>query len=162
MRCGVDTDTSTPHISLNIHSFFGLLTRATTRGTPNSCLASSEMTRLSSSSPVAGGDDVGVGEPGSGERAELAGVAGDPAGRPGVGLAARSGLTSARSLSRIVTSWLGARQLLGDEAADAAASGDDDLHQCPLPWPAPATASVDAGLIASSARRPGTRCRPPG
>ena len=52
IRCGVETLTSTPHWSLNIHSFFGLLTRATTRGTPNSCLASSETTRLSSSSPV--------------------------------------------------------------------------------------------------------------
>src|SRR5262245_49734525 len=51
-RCGVDTDTSTPQFSLNIHSFFGLLTRATTRGTANSCLASRLMTRLSSSSPV--------------------------------------------------------------------------------------------------------------
>ena len=52
MRCGVDTATSTPHISLNIHSFFGLFTRATTRRVPNSCLASREITRLSSSSPV--------------------------------------------------------------------------------------------------------------
>ena len=28
-RCGVETDTSTPHISLNIHSFFGLFTMQT-------------------------------------------------------------------------------------------------------------------------------------
>ena len=51
-RCGVDTETSTPQVSVNIHSLRGLLTRATTRGTANSCLASSEITRLSSSSPV--------------------------------------------------------------------------------------------------------------
>ena len=50
---GVDTATSTPQASSNIHSFFGLFTRATVRGTPNSVLASSEMTRLALSSPVA-------------------------------------------------------------------------------------------------------------
>lgn len=53
IRRGVDTATSTPHASLNSHSFFGLLTRATTRGTPYSVLASSETTRLTLSSPVA-------------------------------------------------------------------------------------------------------------
>src|SRR5664280_2410951 len=51
--CGVDTDTSTPQLSVNSHWFFGWLTRATTRGTANSCLARRETTRLSSSSPVA-------------------------------------------------------------------------------------------------------------
>src|ERR687894_621761 len=50
---GVDTATSTPHTSLNIHSFFGWLTRPTVRGTPNSVLASSDITRLALSSPVA-------------------------------------------------------------------------------------------------------------
>ena len=50
---GVDTATSTPQASLNIHSFLGWLTRATTRGTPNSVLASSETTRFTLSSPVA-------------------------------------------------------------------------------------------------------------
>lgn len=53
MSRGVDTATSTPHDSSNIHSFFGLLTRATVRGTPNSVLARSESTRLALSSPVA-------------------------------------------------------------------------------------------------------------
>ena len=50
---GVDTATSTPHTSLNIHSFLGWLTRPTVRGTPNSVLASSDITRLALSSPVA-------------------------------------------------------------------------------------------------------------
>ena len=73
---GVDTATSTPHASSNIHSFFGLFTRATVRGTPYSVLASSETTRLTLSSPVAatttwqslqagllqGGDLAGVGQ----------------------------------------------------------------------------------------------------
>ncbi|MNW57280.1 hypothetical protein D3C74_350720 [compost metagenome] len=53
MMRGVDTATSTPHDSSNIHSFLGLLTRATVRGTPNSVLASSDTTRLTLSSPVA-------------------------------------------------------------------------------------------------------------
>ena len=53
IRWGVDTATSTPHDWLKRPWFLGLLTLATTRGTANSCLASSEMTRLSSSSPVA-------------------------------------------------------------------------------------------------------------
>src|SRR5690606_5502001 len=48
---GVDTATSTPHDSLNSHSLFGWLMRATTRGTPYSVLASSDTTRLTLSSP---------------------------------------------------------------------------------------------------------------
>ena len=51
--CGGETAASTPHCSSKSHSFFGWFTRASTRGTPNSCFASSEVTRLSSSSPVA-------------------------------------------------------------------------------------------------------------
>src|SRR5688572_202729 len=53
MMRGVDTATSTPHASSNIHSFFGLFTRATVRGTPYSVLAINETTRLTLSSPVA-------------------------------------------------------------------------------------------------------------
>src|SRR5207248_10768095 len=52
-RRGVDTATSTPHDSLNSHSFLGSLMRATTLGTPYSVLASSDTTRLTLSSPVA-------------------------------------------------------------------------------------------------------------
>ena len=50
---GVETATSTPQASPNIHSFLGLFTRATVRGTPYSVLASSDRTRLALSSPVA-------------------------------------------------------------------------------------------------------------
>src|SRR6202000_3172335 len=50
---GVETATSTPHDSLYSHSLPGWLTRATTRGTPYSVLASSATTRLTLSSPVA-------------------------------------------------------------------------------------------------------------
>ncbi len=53
IRRGVETATSTPQDSLKSHSFFGLLTRETTRGTPYSVLASSDTTRLTLSSPVA-------------------------------------------------------------------------------------------------------------
>src|SRR4051812_36591239 len=50
---GVETFTSTPQASVNSHSLLGWLTRPTVRGTPNSVLASSEVTRLALSSPVA-------------------------------------------------------------------------------------------------------------
>src|SRR5687768_6852748 len=50
---GVETLTSTPHASVKSHSLLGWLTRPTVRGTPNSVLASSEVTRLALSSPVA-------------------------------------------------------------------------------------------------------------
>src|SRR5665811_1941671 len=50
---GVETATSTPQASSNSHSFLGLFTRATVRGTPNSVLARSDTTRLALSSPVA-------------------------------------------------------------------------------------------------------------
>ena len=43
---GVETETSTPQLSLKSHWFFELLTRATTRGTANSCLASSEIDQV--------------------------------------------------------------------------------------------------------------------
>ena len=53
MMRGVETLTSTPHASVKSHSLLGWLTRPTVRGTPNSVLASSEVTRLALSSPVA-------------------------------------------------------------------------------------------------------------
>ncbi len=56
MRRGVETATSTPHMSSNSHSLPGWLTRPTVRGTPNSVFASSEWTRLALSSPVAAMD----------------------------------------------------------------------------------------------------------
>ena len=51
--CGGETAWSTPHCGVKSHSFFGWFTRASTRGTANSCFARSDVTRLSSSSPVA-------------------------------------------------------------------------------------------------------------
>ena len=79
---GEDTETSTPHDSLNSHSFLGWLTRATTRGTPNSVLASSDTTRLTLSSPVAATTTLQRLDAGLHERLELAGVGEQPLGRP--------------------------------------------------------------------------------
>ena len=54
IRCGVDTEMSTPQFSLNSHSFLAGPRGDHARGTvENSVFASSEITRLSSSSPVA-------------------------------------------------------------------------------------------------------------
>src|SRR5690606_11391094 len=53
MMRGVDTGTSTPQASSNIHSFLGLLTRATVRGTAYSVFARNDTTRFALSSPVA-------------------------------------------------------------------------------------------------------------
>ena len=50
---GAETATSTPHASVNSHSLRASLTRATTRSTPNSVLANSEVVRFALSSPVA-------------------------------------------------------------------------------------------------------------
>src|SRR6185436_12918980 len=52
-QVGVATATSTPQFSSNSHSLRGSLTRATTRGTANSVLASRLTTTFTLSSPVA-------------------------------------------------------------------------------------------------------------
>ena len=104
MRCGVDTATSTPHISLNIHSFLGLLTRATTRGTPNSCLASSAVTRLSSSSPVTAATTSASVQPAAASAATSQASAWNQ--RAPWGSPLRSACrTTAALLSMMVTSW---------------------------------------------------------
>ena len=113
IRRGVETATSTPHASSNIHSFLGLLTRATVRGTPNSVLASSETTRLTLSSPVAATTTSQLGEAGLLERGDLAGVGEQPLGARA---RARAGSSSA-SLSMSSTWWPLCEQLAGDRAA---------------------------------------------
>ena len=75
---GVETETSTPQLSLKSHWFFGWLTRATTRGTANSCLARRETTRLSSSSPVAATTTSTVARPAASSEDDLAGVGRHP------------------------------------------------------------------------------------
>jgi len=58
---------STPQLSLKSHSLRELLMRLMTRGTPNSCLESQLITRLSSSSPVAAMTTSTAAEVGRGE-----------------------------------------------------------------------------------------------
>ena len=127
MRCGVDTLTSTPHSSLNIHSFFGLLTRATTRGHAELLLGQQRHDEVVLVVAGDGGDDVGPLDAGRGERVDLAGVAVVP--RHADRLAGAPGLGDDRLVvvedRHVVT---GAVQLLGDEPADAAATGDDHVH----------------------------------
>ena len=124
-QVGVDTKRSTPQFSVNIHSFFGWLTRAMTRGIPNSCLASSETTRLSSSSPVAATSTSHVLEPGLAERRDLAGVADVP-------LDARRRAwprsTTASVLLDEQDLVAGVMQGSGDVLPDVAGSGDRDSH----------------------------------
>ncbi len=57
--------------------FFGLLTLAMTRGTANSCLERREITRLSSSSPVAAMTTSTLAKPAASSEAHLAAVSGD-------------------------------------------------------------------------------------
>ncbi len=97
---GVETETSTPQLSLKSHWFLGWLTRATTRGTANSCLASSEMTRLSSSSPVAATTTSTVARPAaSSEDTSQASAATQVTSRVGRSRSTRSGSCSKTSTS---------------------------------------------------------------
>ena len=125
MRCGVDTAMSTPQVALNIHWFFGWLTRAMTRGTANSCLARSDTTRLSSSSPVAATTTSHALEPGFLQRRDLARVA-DEHLEP----------ATCRQLGRDVRVALDEQHLVAvldervrDEPADASCARDRDAHQ---------------------------------
>ena len=104
---GVDTDTSTPQLSLNSHWFFGWLTRATTRGTANSCLASREMTRLSSSSPVAATTTSTVARPAASSEDTSQASAGHP-GRRRASARSRSTRSGSCSMSKhVVARWRG-------------------------------------------------------
>ena len=123
MRRGVDTATSTPQASSNIHSFFGLLTRATVRGTPNSVLASSESTRLALSSPVAATTRRDSSSPASSRAAiSQASASSHDASGTRDGLDVVGVLVDEQHLVPV------SEQLTGDGAADASGSGDDDAH----------------------------------
>src|SRR5262249_43314392 len=139
-RRGVETATSTPHDSLNSHSFLGSLMRATTLGTPYSVLASSETTRLTLSS--GGGDDhVAPLQRGLVQRGDLTRVREEPLGpghgvnrdRPGV-------LVDEQDLVPVI------QQLTGDRAADRAGARNRDPHQ-PDPFPC----DVSPGLLRANA-----------
>src|SRR5688500_9985316 len=97
---GVDTLTSTPHASVNSHSLLGWLTRPTVRGTPNSVLASSEVTRLALSSPVAA-----ITTSQCWRRASSSELSSQESASSHSALGTRSGLIASESLSMSSTSW---------------------------------------------------------
>ena len=127
IRRGVDTATSTPHDSSNIHSFLGLLTRATVRGTPNSVLDSSETTRLALSSPVAATTTSHSWTLASSSTAiSQASASSHAASGTRRRLDVVGVLVDEQHLVTVV------EQLSGDGPPDAARSGDDDSHTCSL------------------------------
>ena len=144
MMRGVDTETSTPHDSLNSHSLLGWLTRPTVRGTANSVLASSEITRLALSSPVEAMTTSQRCKAGLVEGRQLAGVGEQPFGvRHAVGLDRPWVLVDEQHLVAVL------EQLGGDRATDGAGSGDRDAHQCssgPLSMAAETTAASASGM----------------
>ena len=120
---GVDTLTSTPQASVNSHSLLGWLTRPTVRGTPNSVLASSEVTRLTLSSPVAAittshwSSRASSREESSQESASSHSASGT-----------RSGFIELRGLVDEQDLVAVGDQLAGDGAADGTGPGDGDAH----------------------------------
>src|SRR3954470_13033065 len=97
---GVDTLTSTPQASVKSHSLLGWFTRPTVRGTPNSVLASSDVTRLTLSSPVAA---ITTSE--SWSRASSREESSQESASSHSASGTRSGLMEAGSLSMSSTSW---------------------------------------------------------
>ena len=122
----MDTDTSTPHISLNIHSLFGLLTRATTRGTANSCFDSNDTTRLSSSSPVTAATTSQPATPAAWRASQLTPVAPYPPDtwRRGVGMLTDDPWIVVEDLDLVT----GRPELFGDETAHTATTDDQCFH----------------------------------
>jgi len=102
---GVETLTSTPHASVNSHSLLGWLTRPTVRGTPNSVFASSDVTRLTLSSPVAAmttshsSSRASSNEDSSHESASSHSASGTRSGRIAVGLRSMSSTSCPFSIS---------------------------------------------------------------
>ena len=121
---GVETLTSTPHASLKSHSLLGWLTRPTVRGTPNSVLASSEVTRLALSSPVEAittshrSSRASSSEDSSQESASSHSASGTRSGR-----IARRALVDEQHLVAV------GDQLAGDRATDCSRTGDGDAHR---------------------------------
>jgi len=109
---------------LKSHSFFGLLTRATTRGTPYSVFARRETTRLTLSSPVAAITTFAALQRRLVQGRDLAGVGqqplrlGDPLDRD-----RGRGLVDEKDLVTVL------QQLSGDRTTDRAGSGNGDPHQ---------------------------------
>ena len=127
-RWGAETATSTPQVSLNIHSLSGLLMRAMTRGTPNSCLESSDTTRLSSSSPVTA--TTTSARWGSAlARSDTSQASPRSHSAPSVGAGDRDLGMARLALLHDHDLVTGRRQLGRDERADLSATHDQDPHQ---------------------------------
>ena len=127
IRRGLLTETSTPHCSVKSHSFSARLTRATTRGTANSVLASSDSTRFTLSSPVAATTTSQLARSASCRLASSQAVGEDPlgGGHP-LGPQRRRLALDEQHLVAVLD------QLLGDRAADVAGARDGDPHgHCP-------------------------------
>ena len=130
---------STPHCSVNSHSFLGWLTRASTRGTANSCFASSDVTRLSSSSPVAATTTSACFSSAS---SSTHGSQASPSTTATLGAHSSTFCDDVGVLidQRDLVTPVG--EVGGEVATDRARSRDDDLHQ----WCSP----VGAAMISSS------------
>ena len=116
-----------PSDSSNIHSFFGWLTRATTRG--HAVLGLGQQRDDEVDLVVAGGGDHDLAAPaGRPRRATAISQASADAATSAPGTT-RAGLGGSRSMSS--TSWPLPSELAGDGAADLAGTGDGDAHQRP-------------------------------
>ena len=127
---GVETATSTPHDSLNSHSLFGWLIRATTRGHPVLGLGQQRHDQVDL--VVAGGrdDDVAAVQRGLVQRADLAGVREQPLGAgQAVRLDRLGRLVDEQDLVPVL------EQFPGDGAADRTGPGYRDAHQRPPSGP---------------------------
>ena len=163
IRCGVETATSTPHRSLNIHSFFGLFTRATTRGHAELLLGEQRHDEVVLVVTGDRGDDLGLLDaaptPACRARRRRPRTTSTPAGSPGATCLADDAAVVVDD-GHVVP---GAVQLLGDEAADAAPAGDHDAHVSAPSRPAPAgrrrpRRGGRPRRRGTARRRPGRRC----
>ena len=128
MRCGVDTERSTPQFSLNSHSFFGWFTRATTRGTAELLLGEQRDHEVVLVVAGRGDDDVAALEPGLRAATLTSHASATSHSTPSAGLGARSTTVGFCSMSS--TSWPALARSLAMNEPDVAGAGDRDPHQC--------------------------------
>ena len=156
---GVETATSTPHASLNSHSFFGWLTRATVRGTRELGLGQQRDDQVDL--VVAGGGDRrrrSAAEPASSsEDSSQASASSHSASGTLSALIARGSLSMSR------TSWPFSSSSRGDRPADAPAPAMATRISCSS-GPAAMAAFDRVGLAVGASpgargRRPGGPCR---
>ena len=151
MRCGVDTERSTPQFSLNSHSFFGWFTRAT-RGDGELLLG--EQRDHEVVLVVAGGGDDDVAASRAPRRAASVTSQASATRHSTPSAPVRARADHGRVLLDEQHLVAGRAQVVGDEQADVAGAGDGDPHQCASgPLLEPARAARRAR------RRRTTKCR---